>query len=108
MVTNVTEEQVRKSSESRALGKLASMLQSMSRRYPNTNLLTTAGAFGVSLADGDSLHIVYNGNWTAEELRSFLVLFAGFLSADPERVLRGRGRNTRQGGVSLTDLSESK
>lgn len=106
MVTSDTEKQVRKSSESRALGKLASMLQSMSRRFPNTNLLTTAGAFGASLEDGESLHIVFNGDWTAEELRSFLVLFAGFLSADPERLLRGRGRNTPQAGVSSTDLSE--
>jgi hypothetical protein len=106
VVTSDTEEQVRKSSESRAIVKLASMLRSMSRRFPKTNLLSTAGAFGVSLGDGDSLHIVYNGDWTAEELRSFLVLFAGFLSADPERLLRGRRTNAPQAGVSLTDLSE--
>jgi hypothetical protein len=95
-----------RSSESRALAKLGSMLRSMSLRFPNTRLLTTRGAFGVSLGEGGSLHIVYNGAWTSEELRSFLVLFAAFLSADPDRVLVGPPANSRRGGVSSEDLGE--
>jgi hypothetical protein len=65
------------------LAKLARMLRSMSRRWPKTSLIRTTGGFGVRLADGRSLRIRTNGEWTNEDIRDCLVLFATWLVADP-------------------------
>lgn len=75
--------QVRKSPDVSPLGRLCRMLQSMLRRYPSPYLQTTVDGFGVRLGDGRFLRIVYNGHWSDEDLRDFLVLFATWLAADP-------------------------
>lgn len=70
------------------LGKLARMLRSTSRKFPKAYLCGTTGGFGVRLGDGRYLHIVSNGDWTSEDMRDFLVLFATWLVADPEGLRR--------------------
>jgi hypothetical protein len=78
----------RKSSGATPLKKLARMLQSMSRRWPKAYLVGTTGGFGVRLGDGTYLHIVTSGDWTSEDMRDFLALFATWLVADPEGLRR--------------------
>lgn len=99
-----TSAQVRKSSGSSPLDKLSRMLRSMSRRWPNTSLLSTTEGFGVRRIDGSFLHIVYSGQWTDADMRDFLALFATWLVADPERL---RPLSQTLDGVSLTALRES-
>lgn len=94
---NDTSEQERKSNGATPLRKLARMLQSMSRKYPRAFLVGTVGGFGVRLGDGRYLHIVSNGEWTAEDMRDFLALFATWLVADPEGLRRA---DTPLGGLS--------
>jgi len=76
-------EQEPKSNGATPLAKLVRMLRSMSRRYPKAFLCGTQGGFGVRLADGRYLHIVSSGEWTDEEMRDYLALFATWLVADP-------------------------
>lgn len=81
-----TIEPVRKSRDASTLAKLCRMLRSMSRRFPKVYLQTTLDGFGVRLADGSYLRIVYSGKWTDEDIRDFLALFATWLVADPDRL----------------------
>ena len=69
------------------LAKLSRMLRSMSRRWPQTSLVRTWEGFGVRLADGRYLHIVRSGNWTAEDIRDLLALFATWCAVDPDYIL---------------------
>lgn len=73
-----------KSSGVSRASKLLRMLPSMSRRFPKTSLLRTSDGFGVQLADGSYLRIVYSGHWSDADMRDFLVLFATWLVDDPE------------------------
>lgn len=99
-----TSELGRKSSVSSPLAKLSRMLRSMSRRWPNTSLLTTMEGFGVRRTDGSYLHIVYSGRWTDEDMRDFLALFVTWLVADPDKL---RPPLAHLDGVLLTELRES-
>ena len=85
-----TTEQERRLRASTPREKLFRMLQSMSRRFPRTYLTGTSDGFGVRLEDGSFLQVVYNGRWSDEDMRDFLVLFATWLVADPAR-LRNAG-----------------
>lgn len=100
---NDTSGQGRKSAAVDPNAKLFRMLQSMSRRFPNTSLLTTAEGFGVRLRDGRYLHVVSSGLWSDEDTRDFLVLFATWLVADPDRLRNGV---PLQHGVSVRGLVE--
>jgi hypothetical protein len=93
---NDTAAQERKSPDVSPRGRLLRTLASMSRRFPRTFLQTTADGFGVQLADGAFLRIVYSGRWTDGDLRDFLALFATWLVADPQRL--------RNGGIPLDGL----
>ena len=93
-----------KSSASSPLGKLSRMLRSMSRKWPQTSLLRTTEGFGVRRIDGSYLHIVYSGHWTDADTRDFLVLFATWLVADPEKL---RPLGLPLDGVLLGGLRES-
>lgn len=99
-----TSAQVQTSSVSSPLAKLSRMLRSMSRRWPNTSLLTTTEGFGVRRIDGSYLHIVYSGRWTDEDMRDLLALFATWLVADPDKL---RPPTPTLDGVLLTGLRES-
>jgi hypothetical protein len=66
--------------------RLAAMLQSMSRKYPRTRLVTRSDGFGALLGDDDSLHITLNGRWSQERTREFLVLFAMWCDVDYDRL----------------------
>jgi hypothetical protein len=101
---NATFGQEPKSSGSSPLAKLSRMLRSMSRRWPNTSLVSTMEGFGVRRIDGSYLHIVYSGNWTDADMRDCLALFATWLVADPQRI---RPLPTTLDGVSLADLRQS-
>jgi len=79
-------EQVRRSSGSSPLGKLSRMLQSMSRRFPNTFLKVTPDDFGVLRDGGGYLRVVSSGHWTNEDMRDFLALFVIWLAVDPGRI----------------------
>lgn len=92
-----TTERVPKSNGSTPLRKLARMLQSTSRRFPKAFLVGTTGGFGVRLGDGRYLHVVSNGEWTSEDMRDLLALFATWLVADPEGLRRA---DTPLGGPS--------
>lgn len=83
-----TSELAPKSNGATPLKKLVRMLQSTSRKYPKAYLVGTAGGFGVRLGDGSYLHVVSNGVWTPEDMRDFLALFATWLVADPNGLLR--------------------
>lgn len=85
-----TSAQAQTSSAVKARGRLLRMLQSMSQRWPRTYLQRTADGFGVHLDGGSFLRIVYNGQWSDEDMRDFLALFATWLSEDPE-YLREKG-----------------
>jgi hypothetical protein len=84
-----TSEQVRKSKERTQLEKLLRMLRSMSRRFPQPKLERTLDGFGVSLADGRWMRIRLTGNWSAEDTRDFLALFATWLTVDAEYLRSG-------------------
>lgn len=101
---SVTSELERKFSASSPLVKLSRMLRSMSRKWPNTSLLSTTEGFGVRRIDGSYLHIVYSGHWTDEDMRDCLALFATWLVADPARI---RPRTATLDGVLLEGLRES-
>ena len=98
-----TSELVPKSSGATPLKKLARMLASTSRNYPKAYLCGTTGGFGVRLGDGRYLHIVSNGEWTNEEMRDLLVLFATWLVADPDGLRRS---DTPLGGALRRDHAE--
>jgi hypothetical protein len=83
-----TSAQEPRSSGATPLAKLVRTLRSMSRKYPTAYLCGTQGGFGVRLGDGRYLHIVSNGEWTDEDMRDFLVLFAIWLVADPRGLRR--------------------
>src|SRR5215207_4558309 len=85
-----TSVQERKLRGSTPLAKLSRMLASMSRRFPRTYLTGTGDGFGVRLADGAFLQVVYSGRWSDADMRDFLALFATWLAVDPDR-LRGAG-----------------
>lgn len=98
-----TTAQERKSRESTRLAKLSRMLQNTLRKWPNTSLISTVGAFGVRLEDGRYLHIVSSGQWTDADIRDLLVLFATWLAVDPDRL---RGGATPLDGVSYRGIVE--
>lgn len=89
-----------KSRDAQRLVKLSRMLRSMSQKLPNSSLITTQDGFGVRLEDGRFLHIVRSGNWTPEDLRDFLALFATWLAVDADRLI---GDGIVAGGYSSTD-----
>ena len=74
--------------------KLVAMLASMSQRFPRTRLRVTSDGFGVLLDDGRFLHITLDGDWSQEDTRVFLVLFAMWSDVDFDRL-----RNVRRGGA---------
>jgi hypothetical protein len=82
-----TSAQVPKSSAANPLDKLCRMLRSTLRRYPRAHLLNTVGAFGASLDAQTFVQVSYSGNWTADNMRDCLALFAVWLVADPQRLL---------------------
>ncbi len=82
-----TSKQAPRSSESTPTVKLSRMLQSTLRRFPKAKLARTREGFGVSLDGGRWLHIRFSGDWTSEDLRDCLALFATWLVADPERLV---------------------
>ena len=100
-----TSEQEPKSTAASPLKKLVRMLRSMSQRHPTVFLVGTTGGFGARLGDGRYLHIVSNGEWTNEELRDWLALFATWLVADPDGLRRA---DIRLGGALLRDLEQRK
>lgn len=98
---NATFAPVRKSSAATPAAKLSRMLQSMSRRFPQTSLVVTMEGFGVRRIDGSYLHIVCSGRWTDADMRDFLALFATWCAADPRRI---RPEDVPLDGVSLREL----
>lgn len=106
LVTLDTCAPVRRSSESKALGKLVRMLRSMSRRLPNTFLRSTTGVFGVWSEGNGYLQVVFNGRWTNEDLRDCLVLFATLLAVDPAKLGRAEKSQCARNGVSSTDREQ--
>lgn len=95
-----------KSRESRAREKLVRMLQNMLPRSPNTFLRSTPEGFGAWSAEGNYLHVVFNGRWTNEDLRDYLVLFATLLAVDPEKLGRADENRRPHNGVSLTGRAQ--
>jgi len=95
--------QARKSDGATPLKRLVRMLQSTSRNFPKAYLVGTMGGFGVRLGDGRYLHIVSSGEWTNEDMRDFLVLFATWLVADPDGLRRA---DTPLGGALRRDRAE--
>lgn len=79
------------------VAKLLRMLRSMSRKYPQGKLARHLDGFGVSLGGGKWLRLRSNGDWTAEDLRDFLALFAVWLVVDAEYLMGG---GQRLSGVS--------
>lgn len=94
---------VHKSNESEALAKLARMLRSMLRRFPNTYLYSTKGAFGVSLGEHGYLRIAYSGSWSADSLRDYLALFVTLLAVDPSAIVHEGENLSAHNGVSSKD-----
>lgn len=73
-------------SDAAAAEKLVRMLRSMLRRFPRAHLLNTRDAFGASLDDNKWMQVSYSGNWTPEDMRDLLALFATWCVADPARL----------------------
>ena len=86
-MTNAILEQEHKSNERTPLVKLSRMLRSMLRRYPLARPAITRDVFGVSLDAQTYMRVSYRGNWTAEDMRDCLALFATWCVADPGRIL---------------------
>lgn len=84
----------RKSRDVSAREKLTRMLRSTLRRFPHARLMTTAGGFGVYLDDATALYVATRGQWSDQDMRDLLVLFATWLVADPG--------NIRSGGTTLS------
>lgn len=81
--------QGRKSKDAAVLRRLSATLRSTSRKYPNSRLCLTQDGFGVSLADGGFLHIRWSGHLSDADIRDLLVLFARWLTVDPDRLMSG-------------------
>jgi hypothetical protein len=71
------------------LQKLVAMLRNTSRNFPATRLIHTQGGFGVLLEDGRCLRVIYSGEWSAEDMRDFLALFATYCVVDFDALLSG-------------------
>jgi hypothetical protein len=69
----------------------------MSRRFPQTRLISSADAFGVQLRDGNYLYITSSGSLTDADIRDWLALFARWLVVDPEGL---RAEKPYLGGAS--------
>lgn len=104
-MTSDTSEQEHKSNGADPLSRLSRMLRSMSRRWPQTSLVSTSDAFGVRLQDGRFLLIQRSGNWTAQDMRDWLALFAIWLVADADRLLKP---DENLAGVSAKVSARSK
>lgn len=85
------------------LKRLLAMLQSMSQRFPQSELRSNSqGGFGVLLPDGRSINVCLNGSWSDGDLRDFLQLFAMWSLADRQGLTRttsrsGASRRVREG-----------
>lgn len=90
-MTRDTLGQEHKLSDAIQVAKLLRMLRSMSRRFPQAKLARHLDGFGVSLGGGKWLQIRCNGDWTDEDLRDFLALYATWLVVDGP-YLRGGGQ----------------
>lgn len=64
--------------------KLLRMLQSTSQKFPGAKLIKKRGAFGVCTDGPISLYIRYSGELSPTDLRDLLVLFATWVTVDPE------------------------
>lgn len=84
---NDTSAQVRRSPRATPLNKLCRMLQNTLRSYPRARLLHGRGGFGGSLDANTCIYIRYVGNWSPEDLRDCLALFATWLAVDPDRLI---------------------
>ena len=100
---NDTSAPVRRSSGVTPRAKLVRMLRSTLLRFPLAKLSRTRDGFGASLGENRYLFIRSSGDWTNEDLRDLLALFATWLVADPEYL---RGGGSTLSGVFAEDLTQ--
>lgn len=103
-MTRATSKREHRLQDALRLRKLAAMLQNTLRRYPRARLISTRGVFGALLGGSDSLHIVYNGDLSTEDIRDLLALFATWCAVDPDTIVTPP---TALPGASLTAAVES-